>query len=74
MIFRHKNMVDILTALAFVASYALFFLGLKPLLFSRWVPIAMDVLFLVMLLGPAFMMTLFFRGYLAAQYGKGDEH
>lgn len=71
---RHKNWVDTLTALAFVASYGLLFLGLKPLLFYRWVPIAMDVLFLVMLLGPAFMLTLFFRGYLAARMKMSNEH
>jgi hypothetical protein len=65
--------MNISTALFFVVVYGLFFFGLRPLLFAGVLPVALVMLFLVMMAGPAIMVTLFFRGYLLQRMGLLDE-
>lgn len=62
--------INTLTALFFVVVYGVFFFGLKPLLFAGLLPIALVALFLVMMAGTSFMITLFFYGYLLYRAGR----
>lgn len=54
-----------LTILIFMISYGLLFFALSPMLLDGTLPLGFVMLFSAMIVGPSFMITLFFRGLVA---------
>ena len=54
--------MDTLTVIFFMLMFVLFVIALRPLLLD--LPEALVILFLVMMIGPSFLVTIFFRGLM----------